>query len=61
MKKACAAEGLGLTQATFSWLLHNSALTEADGVLLGASKLEHLEQNIECCAAAAPLSAGICT
>eukprot|EP01048_Picozoa_sp_COSAG05_P001194 COSAG05_NODE_39_length_27555_cov_750.282925_9_plen_165_part_00 len=31
INSACDAEGIALCQATFSWLLHNSALTEADG------------------------------
>jgi len=54
---ACAAAGLSSTEATFRWLLHGSALDPAhgDGLLIGASTLEHLTQNLEACAAAQPL------
>lgn len=40
-------------------LLHHSELGESDGVLLGASKLEHLEKNLECAKVAKPLSENI--
>ena len=59
LSEACTAAELSLTQATFSWLLNHSALTEVDGVLLGASKIEHLEMNIQCCAEASPLPEGL--
>ena len=35
-------------QATYSWMMHHSKLGAAgDGVLLGASTLEQLEQNLQ--------------
>jgi aflatoxin B1 aldehyde reductase len=45
---ACEAEGISLVAAAFRWLAYHSALdTEAgDGILLGASRLSQLEQNI---------------
>lgn len=38
-----------------SWMLYHSGLGENDGVLLGASKVGHLKENLACCSAAAPL------
>jgi hypothetical protein len=35
---ACEAEGLSMTQATYSWMMHHSKLKDGDGILLGASK-----------------------
>lgn len=51
IRKACAEHGLSMVAATYSWLLQHSQLdaTLGDGVLLGASSLEQLEQNIEAC------------
>ena len=39
LKATLVPHGLSLTQATFSWMLYNSALVEADAVLLGCSKV----------------------
>lgn len=52
IQAACDEEGLSLLEATFKWLLRHSALTEQDGVLLGASSIEQLDQNLEACLAA---------
>jgi aryl-alcohol dehydrogenase-like predicted oxidoreductase len=48
-----------MTQATFSWMLLHSGMGPKDGLLLGASKVEHLEQNLACCSAATELHADI--
>ena len=56
---ACETAGITMTQATYSWMLNHAGLGEADGVLLGASRLEHLEQNLACCKAAEQLPAGV--
>ena len=37
----------------------HSTLKKGDGVLLGASKIEHLTQNLECCTNAKELPADI--
>ena len=37
-----------LIQATYSWMMHHSQLgAEGDGVLIGASTFEQLEQNLQ--------------
>ena len=60
LRKACEKEGISLLEATFRWLLRHSALSpETDGILLGASSVTQLEENLEACNAAAekgPLS-----
>lgn len=38
---------LRLTEIALRWLQHHSALTPVDGVILGASSKEQLEQNAE--------------
>ena len=42
-----------MLEATFKWLLRHSSLTENDGVLIGASSIIQLDQNLEACLAAA--------
>jgi aflatoxin B1 aldehyde reductase len=51
IQDACDKEGISMVEATFRWLLRHSALGEQDGVLLGASSLEQLEQNLDACKA----------
>ncbi|OQO12643.1 hypothetical protein B0A48_02105 [Cryoendolithus antarcticus] len=45
----CAKEGLTLKEATLRWLMHHSALGRDDGVILGASSLEQMEENLRAC------------
>jgi aflatoxin B1 aldehyde reductase len=49
LSKACEAEGLTLKEATLKWLMHHSILGEEDGVILGASSLEQMEENLRAC------------
>eukprot|EP00941_MAST-03F_sp_MAST-3F-sp1_P000512 g512.t1 len=51
IQNACDNENidLSLTQATFSWMMNHSMLGQKDGILLGASKIEHLTSNLNCC------------
>eukprot|EP00038_Savillea_parva_P019930 m.29709 g.29709 ORF g.29709 m.29709 type:complete len:342 (+) comp4624_c0_seq1:60-1085(+) len=58
---ACEKAGLSMTQATYSWMMHHSVLGDDDGLLLGASKITHLEENLKCCKEAAPLPAEVVT
>jgi len=51
IQDACDKEGISMVETTFRWLLRHSALGEHDGVLLGASSLEQLDQNLEACKA----------
>lgn len=60
VRAACEKDGISMVEATLRWMLRHSALKpETDGLLLGASSMEQLEQNLEACNAAAekgPLS-----
>eukprot|EP00429_Kryptoperidinium_foliaceum_P064781 CAMPEP_0176060776 /NCGR_PEP_ID=MMETSP0120_2-20121206/30295_1 /TAXON_ID=160619 /ORGANISM="Kryptoperidinium foliaceum, Strain CCMP 1326" /LENGTH=335 /DNA_ID=CAMNT_0017394323 /DNA_START=30 /DNA_END=1037 /DNA_ORIENTATION=- len=53
IRAACEEHGLGMVDATYSWLLQHSQLDANlnDGLLLGASTSEQLEQNVAACAA----------
>lgn len=52
IRKACDEEGISMVEATYRWLLRHSALRETDGVLLGASSVKQLDENLEACTAA---------
>jgi len=52
IRKACDEAGISLIEATFRWLLRHSALTTDDGVLLGASSVQQLDQNLASCMSA---------
>jgi len=52
IKTACDHEGVTLVDATFKWLLRHSALGIHDGILLGASSVSQLRQNLDACLAA---------
>lgn len=52
IQAACDEDGISIVEATFKWLLRHSALTESDGVLLGASSIMQLDQNLEACLSA---------
>ena len=61
LREACKDEGISLLEATYRWLLRHSCLSTSnkDGVLLGASSIEQLNENLDACNAAAdkgPLS-----
>jgi aflatoxin B1 aldehyde reductase len=51
IQNACEKEGIPLLEATYRWLLRHSALSETDGLLLGASSLQQLDQNLDACLA----------
>ena len=48
LNAACQAESISLVEAAFRWLAFHSAMdgSYGDGILLGASKISQLEQNI---------------
>lgn len=46
LKKVADAEGRSLISLAFNWILHH---TGVEGMLLGASRLEQLEQNLKTC------------
>lgn len=49
MRKACEAENIPMVEAAYRWLNHHSMMnaTKGDGILLGASKITQMEQNME--------------
>ena len=54
IQEQCTKDDISMVEATFRWLLCHSALdATSDGVLLGASSLAQLEENLKACQAAA--------
>jgi aflatoxin B1 aldehyde reductase len=47
--KACDEAGVKLKDATLRWMVHHSALSAEDGVILGASSTEQMQENLEAC------------
>lgn len=49
LKAACEEQGITLIDATYRWLAYHSMLDESrgDAIIIGASKLSHLKQNME--------------
>lgn len=49
VKAACEQEGITTVEATYRWMAYHSMLRESrgDGIIIGASKLNHLIQNME--------------
>ena len=52
LQSACKDAGIPMVEATYRWLLRHSALRADDGVLIGASSLHQLEENLRCCSSA---------
>ncbi len=48
IRKACELENIPMAEAAYRWLCHHSMLDSAkgDGILLGASRVEQMEQNM---------------
>jgi aflatoxin B1 aldehyde reductase len=46
IQKACTEAQIGMVEATYRWLLYHSALTEHDGILIGASSVTQFEENL---------------
>jgi aflatoxin B1 aldehyde reductase len=49
LTQACKAEGIAVKAATLRWLLHHSPLGAEDGIILGASSEEQMEENLQAC------------
>jgi aflatoxin B1 aldehyde reductase len=49
LSESCKEVGLSLKEATLRWIMHHSILGKDDGVILGASSTEQMEQNINAC------------
>jgi aflatoxin B1 aldehyde reductase len=61
IRKACEAHEMSMIEATYRWMLCHSSLEadKGDGLLLGASSLEQLDQNLAACAAAQEAEQGL--
>ncbi|KAF9275951.1 hypothetical protein BGZ68_010358 [Mortierella alpina] len=46
LSKAAAENHLTLLEATLRWMRHHSGLEAKDGILIGASSMRHLEENL---------------
>ena len=46
IKKACEREGISIIEASYRWMAYHSALQKDDAIIVGASKVAQLEQNI---------------
>jgi aflatoxin B1 aldehyde reductase len=54
IRAACQSEGIHMVEATYRWMLRHSALLpDKDGLLLGASSVAQLDQNLYACGVAA--------
>ena len=49
LSRSCKEAGLSLKEATLRWNMHHSILGKDDGVILGASSTEQMEENINAC------------
>jgi aflatoxin B1 aldehyde reductase len=59
IRKQCDKDGISMVEATYRWLLCHSDLDEKDGLLIGASSLDQLDQNLRAYAAAASEESGL--
>ena len=46
IKEVCAKEGISIIEASYRWMAYHSALQKDDAIIVGASKVAQLEQNI---------------
>lgn len=62
IQSACDDTGISMVEATYRWLLRHSALRTddggEDGILIGASSMQQLEENLRCCASAKDAECG---
>lgn len=47
LNTAAGSAGLSMQEAALRWVFYHSALGQNDGVILGASKLTHIQSNLE--------------
>eukprot|EP00928_Gymnodinium_smaydae_P023022 TRINITY_DN19158_c0_g1_i1.p1 TRINITY_DN19158_c0_g1~~TRINITY_DN19158_c0_g1_i1.p1 ORF type:complete len:352 (+),score=43.51 TRINITY_DN19158_c0_g1_i1:73-1128(+) len=52
---ACEAHGIKFLEATYSWLLHHSALQASDGIVIGAASVQQLRTNLDACSSSVEL------
>ena len=46
IQEACNETQIGMVEATYRWLMYHSALTKNDGILIGASSVAQLKENL---------------
>ena len=53
IKKVCDLYGISPSEAALRWLIHHSQMqaVRQDGIIIGASKIEHLKANLKACKA----------
>ncbi|KAK5126772.1 hypothetical protein LTR85_009706 [Meristemomyces frigidus] len=49
LTQTCEKQGMTVQKATLRWLMHHSALGDEDGLILGGSSTEQMEENLEAC------------
>ena len=49
IQSACDDAGIPMVEAAYRWLLRHSALGSDDGILIGASSMQQLEENLKGC------------
>lgn len=49
LQVVCEKEGIAIKAAALRWLMHHSILGENDGVILGGSSEEQMEENVRAC------------
>ena len=61
LQDTCATAGLKPVTVAMSWLIRHSQMDaqRGDGIILGASSLDHLQQNMAACEQAASLDESI--
>ena len=46
IRKACEKENVSCVNAALRWMKHHSKLSDGDGIIIGASKMEHFSANV---------------
>jgi aflatoxin B1 aldehyde reductase len=46
LNKAALENGIPLLEATLRWMRHHSSLEAKDGIIVGASSVKHMEDNL---------------
>ena len=47
LSKVCADHSITLLEATLRWMMHHAGLHARDGVVIGVSSVQHLEENLQ--------------
>ncbi|KAF9967823.1 hypothetical protein BGZ70_008051 [Mortierella alpina] len=47
LSRVCAEHSITLLEATLRWMMHHAGLHARDGVVIGVSSVQHLEENLQ--------------